>query len=352
MSRFLYLLITIFIVTSLSSCALLFVGAEAGIQAARKNKRQKAGTLENKDVTGLKFITSGSEHIRPGSSFPIDIESTLADGTTLTTVENDSMYTPWKEFNITVTHGTFKDGKIYLRSDNEGATTIKITATNEFHPNQKLEKELTYNYKGNLTFDFSGDKGDSGSGIGVYGGSADSDPDDGRDGGDGTNGEDGPTIHVYVDKIHNDDLDLDLLLIKVINKDTGKEYMRQLNPNGSTLKVYSKGGDGGDGGDGEFGGNGNKANGANGGNGGNGGHGGHGGAITFFFNESTIAHKEIFIGNTTGGEGGKKGPKGDGGKARDEGYSNGVDGRSGSSGQDGRPGTPPEYITKSFSLTE
>lgn len=239
-----------------------------------------------------------------------------------------------------------------LNADRGTASSIKITATNKYHPDMVIEKEMPYNYKGDLVLNFSGRSGKDGSGIGVRSGTADDSPDDGRDGTDGGNGSDGPTIHVYVDMIHDGALDTYLLLISVNNKDTEKEYIYRLNPIGSKCTVYSRGGDGGKGGDGEYGGNGNYAHGANGGSGGNGGHGGNGGSISFYFNSRTIAYKGLFTGDTSGGDGGAKGARGEGGEARTEGYSDGAAGRSGASGQRGAPGPRPEYFQQEFKVTE
>ncbi len=255
----------------------------------------------------------------------------------------------WGEFVLEITGAKFSKSKSAIVVDeNIDVEEVKITITNRFNPDFKLEKVIPVTHGGNQRFVIEAEEGSKGRRGGSGGVKNVGDRENnialhhGEDGKKGGEGRPGDSLEIFVTVIPHEEYG-ELVQVHLINKTQKKEYKRKFNPNKSgVITIVSKGGKGGRGGKG---GNGSRSGTSLGraGDGGDGGDGGPGGFIIMYLDSKAEKYRDRIFLESEGGDPGEHGLPGAPARRKnyDGKYEYGKRGGAGLNGEYGSPGPKP-----------
>ena len=272
---------------------------------------------KNKSVKAIEVSYSPEAVVTYNTIIPVKVYALLGNDKTKNITGNSLL-------KVETEGGTYRNKALYPLAYPLNFNDSLIKATFSFENNDSvLSKtiELPYNYKGDLSLDFSGQPGKDGA-DGTKGqlNVISRDGVNGGNGEDGMNGENGHELLINIWKTG------ELYFWRVNDITVDSFYCYKTSEITSSITINASGGKGGIGGDGGKGKNGKDGtskkdklkppgNGGNGGNGGHGGQGGNGGNVYVFVhsNASDIISKINIISN--GGQPGQNGEGGAEGKA-------------------------------------
>lgn len=326
---------------SLSSCALLYVGAAAVSSKVKDNKfsPEKVSEIKVDFSSPLTF----SDLKRINLTLVVTDEK---KGEITFPVGKDELAT-YEDFEITVSGANHQgDGLIATPANLDELTSNLVTIKVVYKP----KPTVIANYSVDLfskvpAIHVSGKNGMTGhsgySGKNAQNASANyacKDGEDGQHGDHGNRGGDGQEVIVYMKQIDNNKLGKPLIAVKYSTPDETKYTFFDPSVQ-NTINIFSLGGNGGDGGSGGRGGDGTTGpvtgcRGGKGGDGGDGGDGGNGGIVTLNVDPNVDLSKINIVVNVEGGEGGDGGSGGIGGRVSGDtsSYAKGKQGREGRSG--------------------
>lgn len=329
---------------SLSSCALLYVGAAAVSSKVKDNKfsPEKVSEIKIDFSSPLTF----SDLKRINLTLVVTDEK---KGEITFPVGKDELAT-YEDFEITVSGANHKgDGVITTPANLDELTSNLVNIKVVYKHKPTVIANYSVDLFSNVPhINVSGTNGRTGS-SGFFGKNAQNasannackDGEDGKHGDHGNRGNDGQEVIVYMKQIDDNKLGRPLIAVKYITPNETKYTFFDPSVQ-STINISSLGGNGGDGGKGGDGGNGTTGpvtgcRGGKGGDGGDGGDGGNGGIITLNVDPNVDLSNINVVVNVEGGEGGNGGTGGYGGRVSGDTstYAKGKPGRDGRSGSRG-----------------
>jgi hypothetical protein len=272
---------------------------------------------------------------------PIGFEIVSAEGEHFATKGFLKGKIAWRKLDVSITGGRIKKGILYIDSATK-AIDQRTVRMNVYYKKLNIRKtiDLDMKFDGLQLANYKPHKPAERKGRGsrlfgkiffiVL---------DGKEGKKGYNGKDGPHLKVMLSM--KKEGGWDILVVNVINKETGKTGTFLINPDKGHIVINAEGADGGAGGDGGPGVD-HKSSPSNGGRGGVGGNGGNGGSIEVVVTNETRPFLHCLGFSTVGGRAGSGGNGGDAGTGENDNR-----GSKGDDGPDGNPGLngPAVYFT-------
>lgn len=314
----------------------------------------------SKKFTSIRTVYDKDAQMRPGAPVAFGVVAQHKNGKKIITKGYLKGKYKIDNYEVQVIGGWQDGGVIFIDTaeDRNVNRSVKVIVNPVKRSSLKDSFEFKLNYEGIVTWNFSGETGESGDSKGSrvlpirIGGTALA---SGKDGEAGLDGSSGLSVNLYVYKVSDSDFyrnfGYDLYAVKCTGMNGGVDKFTFVAQKYGKLILKLNGGDGGAGGNGGPGPDGfdadnNKTagNGKDGGIGGTGGAGGNGGNVKIFLDSSAsdfVNYLEVQNHGGKGGLGGRGGAAGQGGKPG--GY-NGRAGANGRNGNNGMSGNKPEIV--------